>query len=67
MSIESEITITVLPGGMVRLRSTCFGRFDSSYAAFKDDRLVSEVPRLLAEIRQREAGHFMVSGSSVTE
>lgn len=63
---KSEITVTVLPGGMVRLRSTCLGSFDSSYAAFKDERLMSEIPQLLAEIREREANQVWVVGSSVT-
>lgn len=63
---KSEITITVLPGGMVRLCSTCLGSADSSYAPFNDERLVSEIPKLLAEIRAREADQVWVVGSSVT-
>lgn len=59
----SVITITVLPYGMVRLRSTCLGSADSSYAPLRDERLVSEIPKLLAEIREREAGQVWVVGS----
>ncbi len=50
------ITLELLPEGKVRIASTCFGRFDSSYAPMPDQRVASEVQKLLGELRERLAG-----------
>lgn len=50
---HGRIVIEVLPGGQVRLSSTIQGRPDSAYAAMAQERLATEVPRLLAELRGR--------------
>lgn len=60
---NSEITITLLPHGMVRLHSTLLGRFDSSYAPLKQESLPLELARLLAELRVSEAAQFSPAGN----
>lgn len=49
----AQCVIDVLPDGKVRIRSTCMGRFDSSYAPLDDQRAPQEVQRLLGELRER--------------
>lgn len=49
----AQCVIDVLPDGRVRIRSTCMGRFDSSYAPLDDQRAPQEVQRLLGELRER--------------
>lgn len=49
----AQCVIDVLPDGKVRIRSTCMGRFDSSYAPLDDHRAPQEVQRLLGELRER--------------
>lgn len=65
-STFSEITITLLPNDMVRLRSTLLGRFDSSYAPLTQERLAVELTRLLSELRAGEADQLIVFGSKLT-
>lgn len=49
------ISITLLEGGVVCVRSTCADRFDSSYAPFADAKVGVEVQKLVAELRERLA------------
>lgn len=49
----ASIAIEVLPGGCVRMESTCGGRPDSRYAPLDDQRAPQEVQRLLGELRER--------------
>lgn len=52
----ARIAIDLLPDGRARLSSTCAGRFDSLYAPLPDQRVPSEVQKLLGELRERLAG-----------
>ena len=49
----AQIVIDVLPLGRVKIRSTCQGRFDSSYAPLDELHTPKEVQRLLVELRDR--------------
>lgn len=53
---ESQITIVLLPDGVVRIRATCAGLPDSAYAPLPDHAVGVEVDKLLVELRQREGG-----------
>lgn len=52
----AEISIALQSDGRVRITSTCWGRFDSSYVPLPDERCPEEVEKLLGELRRRLAG-----------
>ena len=51
----AHISITLLEGGVMFVRSTCADRFDSAYAPFSDAKVGVEVQKLVAELRERLA------------
>ena len=51
----AHISITLLEGGVMFVRSTCADRFDSAYAPFSDAKVGTEVQKLVAELRRAEA------------
>lgn len=64
----AQIVIDVLPGGLCRIRATCGGAPDASYAPLPDARLSPELQKLLVELRERlERSQSAEVGSSVTE
>lgn len=55
-SKPGRITIDLLSDGRARIVSTCLGKPDSSYAPLSDERLPSEIGKLMAELRARLSG-----------
>lgn len=49
----AQVALDLLPGGLVRITSTCMGERDASYAAMQDLRVAGEVEKLVNELRDR--------------
>lgn len=52
----AQITISLHPGGVWLMRSTCLDRPDASYMPLPDSSVAKEVTKLVNELRQRLAG-----------
>ncbi|BDR09633.1 hypothetical protein CTR2_R29710 [Comamonas thiooxydans] len=49
----AQVALDLLPGGLVRITSTCKGAPDASYAPMQDLRVAAEVEKLVNELRDR--------------
>lgn len=49
----AQVALDLLPGGLVRITSTCMGARDASYAPMQDLRVAAEVEKLVNELRDR--------------